>query len=377
MYQEGDDGERLRPAPRPGPRRSPRPPTRTSSLPRSAADIDLAPAVCTGGVSLDDTPIIEVLDCTHPQIGAAMSWCCSAAHSSSSSSSSSPPTTPPRLLLVHGASLDGADAFLEVLKARLGSSECELRVWAVTQSSSEDDLVRTVTQRIGVRCDVVSLHELHQRISLDQLSSQFGGTLEVDHQAWQSFCKLREGLLDSMRCCVSTLQSRVQPTPVSPSPSSSEKTDSASPKVSSGDHSLPTVTPAPRADVRMPGCWICAKITLKEMEPWCQKLEGNKLVRAWFAECSDLIGTMASVVAMADSHAAPPSPRQEQFQIEATARFFQSLKVSPEGFTRHIEHVRRWMGEGIRHAGGQGLLADDEIIFRDRGKVAERHDWLE
>lgn len=66
-----------------------------------------------GGVSLDDTPIIEVFDCAHPQVGAAMSWCCSAAYSSSSSSS--PPTTPPRLLLVHGASLDGADAFLEVL----------------------------------------------------------------------------------------------------------------------------------------------------------------------------------------------------------------------------------------------------------------------
>ncbi|XP_047487825.1 uncharacterized protein LOC125038370 [Penaeus chinensis] len=370
--EDGDDGERLLPAPRCGPRRSPRPPTRTSSLPRSAADIDLAAAVCTGGVSIDDTPIIEVFDCSHPQIGAAMSWCCSAAHSSSSSSS--PPTTPPRLLLVHGASLDGADAFLEVLKARLCSSESELRVWAVTQSSTEDDLVRTVTQRNDVRCDVVSLHELHQRISLDQLSSQFGGTLEVDHQAWQTFCKLREGLLDSMRCCVSTLQSRVQPTSASPSPnSSSERTDSlsTSPKVSSGDH--PTVTPGLRADVRMLRDAVdCAMITLKEMEPWCQKLEGNKFVRAWFAECSDLIGTMASVVAMADSHAAPPSPRLEQFKKEATAVVtwllgrgeetlarHQTLADTLTGITRQETEFQKFYSVAMRHLEKGGSLLQE------------------
>lgn len=96
--------------------------------------------------------------------------------------------------------------------------------------------------------------------------------------------QLREGLLDSMRCCVSTLQSRVQPPSASPSPSSSsEKPNSLAPSPnlsSAGDPALPTATPALRADVRMLRDAVdCARITLKEMEPWCQKLEGNKLVR--------------------------------------------------------------------------------------------------
>ncbi|XP_071552585.1 uncharacterized protein [Panulirus ornatus] len=354
-----------------------------------ARGVDQTPAVITGGVSREGWLTVEVLRWAHPDLAEWLARCCDSAHPCGVS----PPA--PRLLLVPAEALRTCTHLLRLLKEQ---TRAEVRVWVVPQSPAEASLSRDILGRADVQAEVISQDDLHRRVSRDQLSPQFGGTLELDPQAWLTFWELREVLLDSVRSCVShiegsgvlvphppppavpassqssppQLQSSLPPPPP-PSPSSSSSPPSpSSPKmlISSSVSPPPHSSPSSAPDLEeLQRCVSSAKSALREMESCCQRLHTNILVRSWFTECRELVETVDSVLGVLLTHEQTRSSRHLQLYHEAnsvvawllgrgeeTLARHQTLADTLTGITRQETEFLKFFSVAMRHLEKGGSL---------------------
>ncbi|KAK4296871.1 hypothetical protein Pmani_030670 [Petrolisthes manimaculis] len=314
---------------------------------------DVAAAV-TGGVSCEGRLVVEVFKSSHPDLPTALALCCHHSHA--------PTTTQPRLLLLTPAeAFNTTSQLIHVLKDQ---AWVEVKVWAVAKTTGAAGRAREVLASSALQqVEVLSVGELQRRVSKDQLTSQFGGSLHFDPKAWRTLSQLREDIIGTLRPIVSRLEgwlattsssctpvsdsplsspTSTSSTPLSTTPSSnsqpssttnttnnyplahstvststssqqsstnttsisSTSTSSSTSSTSNWSSSVPCVEEVRRSVTR-------AKTNLWDMETCCQRFRNNTIVKWWMVECQELVETVEAVLRLVEArtHTHLHSPR--------------------------------------------------------------------
>ncbi|XP_066968340.1 uncharacterized protein [Macrobrachium rosenbergii] len=306
-------------------------PVRSSTSPAFSVNDVVVPAAPTGGVCKDGPRVIEVLKCWDATLPNWLAKCCGGqgAHCTQiptltlDGSPSSPLRSTARpqshLLLIPAAHLIQHSHHLQFLKEAVRDVKCQVCV--VSTSPSEAEASRAVLQREALQqFEVLSQHELSERVSSVQLTSFFGGTLEYDHSSWRSICNIRDELLKELSSCAVLLDASVRTygPPSSVSLGSLPNLNSLRRPSTSLDPSAPDrSSDADLQETRK--SLSSAKALLRQMDSLCQKLNGVCLARSWLGECSDLILRVEMLLDLLLSQKASDSHRQKMYQREANS----------------------------------------------------------
>ncbi|KAK4295562.1 hypothetical protein Pmani_031886 [Petrolisthes manimaculis] len=317
---------------------------------------DVAAAV-TGGVSYEGRLVVEVFKSSHPDLPTALALCCHHSHA--------PTTTQPRLLLLTPAeAFNTTSQLIHVLKDQ---AWVEVKVWAVAKNTGAAGRAReTLASSALQQVEVLSVGELQRRVSKDQLTSQFGGSLHFDPKAWRTLSQLREDIIGTLRPIVSRLEGWLATTsssctPVSDSPLSSSTSTSSTPlsttpssstsqpssttnttnnyplahstvststssqQFSTNTTSISSSTSSTSSSTSSTSNWSSsvpcveevrrsvtrAKTNLWDMETCCQRFRNNTIVKWWMVECQELVETVEAVLRLVEArtHTHLHSPR--------------------------------------------------------------------
>ncbi|XP_069194523.1 uncharacterized protein [Procambarus clarkii] len=274
-----------------------------------------ATVAITGGFSRDGWAVAEVVMGGSGEMEAWLGQCCDPAHPHALPR---PPHTP-LLLLLHAHALHASPPLLHALKERVWGAGVHVCVVKPTPTARS---IRRLITNSELQVELVSEEQLHERVPEDQLTPQFGGTLQLDHHAWSVFCKIRVEVLDQVRRGATMLETCVS---LSPSPSLSPP------------HSL---APSTTTEVQeMHHCVASAKSSLRHMEKWCHRLHNHSLVRCWMSECEELVKTLEAVSSLAMDHRASRLSllHQEANSVSTlcTFKFFLSFKYTCK-YTTHF-----------------------------------------
>ncbi|XP_064115416.1 uncharacterized protein LOC135221652 isoform X2 [Macrobrachium nipponense] len=325
-------------------------PVRSYTSPALSVNDVVVPAAPTGGVCKDGSQVVEVLKCWDATLPHWLAKCCGGqgAHcaqipttltlegSSPSSPSRSSNARPQRhLLLIPAAHLIQHSHHLKFLKEAVRDVKCQVCI--VSTSPSEAEASRAVLQREALQqFEVLSQHELSERVSSDQLTSFFGGTLEYDHSSWRSICNIRDELLKELSSCAVLLEASVRTygTPSSVSLGSLPNLNHPRRPSTSLDPSAPDrSSDADLQETRK--SLSSAKALLRQMDSQCQKLNGVGLARSWLGECSELIHRVEMLLDLLLSQRASDSHRQKMYQREANSVVTWLLGRGEETLARH------------------------------------------